>query len=139
MADYNKVGLLTLKDNCVLLCRKKSLKSKLILPGGCVENGESDMECLRRELYEELGDVSVEKFEYIGTYEDKAANDNPAVIKTVCIKLYKGELAGVPVASSEIAELVWFGADSDKNDLSPILVNKMFPALFERGLLPFGI
>lgn len=41
MADYEKVGLLVIreKDKAVLLCRKHGLRA-LILPGGCMEPGE---------------------------------------------------------------------------------------------------
>ena len=52
--DYDKVGLLVVRDNRVLLCRKKHTTSLLILPGGCFEPGETAAECLRREVREEL-------------------------------------------------------------------------------------
>lgn len=139
MADYNKVGLLVVRDGRMLLCRKHSLASKLILPGGCIEPGESAEQCLAREIREELGEgVSVENPEYVGTYADRAASDDPSVEKTVEIRLCRGELRGTPVASSEIVELVWFGADSDWEQLSPILANKIVPDLAARGLLDWG-
>ena len=136
MADYHKVGLITMADHHVLLCRKRGL-GPLILPGGQLEAGESAEECLRRELTEELGDVTVEKLTYLGTYQDRAATADPNEVKTVEIQLYLGELCGQPVASSEIAELVWFGLESDWKDLSPILVRKIFPDLRERGIIPW--
>lgn len=136
--DYDKTGLLVVRDNTILLCRKRSLTSKLILPGGCIEAGESPLDCLRREVREELGEVIVENLEYIATYSDAAASDDPSVRKTVQIRLYRGEIVGEPVASSEIVELVWFGADSDRNQLSPILVNKILPDLIDRNILSWS-
>jgi 8-oxo-dGTP pyrophosphatase MutT (NUDIX family) len=132
MADYNKVGLLAVRNNHILLCRKKAGTSRLILPGGCFEPGETDQECLQRELIEELGPVELAKAEYIGTYQDQAAGgDN----KTVRIELYRGDLVGEPVANSEIATLVWFGSEDDRTELSPSIRNKILPDLIRRGLL----
>jgi 8-oxo-dGTP diphosphatase len=132
MADYNKVGLLVIREGRVLLCRKKRTTSLLILPGGCFEPGETAEQCLARELREELGDVNVAGIEYAGTYEDRAAGEAG---KAVRIELYRGELLGTPAANSEIAELVWFGADGVFDELAPSLRNKIFPDLAARGLL----
>jgi hypothetical protein len=57
----------------------------------------------------------------------------------VQIALYQGEVLGEPVASSEIAELVWFGPDSDWDALSPILKNQIIPDCIRRGILPWTI
>ena len=138
MADFNKVGLLFIHNNRILLCRKNHSTSKLILPGGCIEPGESVEQCLSREIREELGNVSLNDIEYIGTYTDKAASDDPSIEKTVEIKLYKGDIIGNPVASSEIIELIWFGADSDRSQLAPSITNKILPDLIKRGLLPWN-
>ncbi|MHB9023139.1 MAG: NUDIX hydrolase [Armatimonadota bacterium] len=137
MADILKAGLLTLRGDQLLLCKKRDLKSKLILPGGRFEKGETAEQCLRREVREELGEVTLGPLEYIGTYEDRAAADDPTVVKTVKIELYRGELIGEPVASMEIVELVWFGPYSDHGQLSPILINQIIPDLLKRCLLPW--
>lgn len=131
---YDKVGLLTMRDGRVLLCRKKHSTALLILPGGCFEPGESAAQCLDRELREELGDVRVEKVEYVGTYEDRAAGD---ASRTVRIELYRGDLVGNPAPHSEIKELVWFGEGDDRGQLAPSLVNKILPDLLARGILPW--
>lgn len=138
MPDYNKIALLTIRNNHLLLCRKNRSTSKLILPGGCLEAGESAGGCLAREIREELGDVRLGEVEYVGTYSDRAASDDPTVHKTVEIQLYRGDYAGEAVASSEIVELVWFGPESDWESLSPILVNKILPDLIERKLLDWN-
>ncbi len=135
MADYHKIGLLVVREGRILLCRKNTLSGKLILPGGTLEAGESAMECLARELREELGEVTARDVVFVGSYEDRAATPDPNDYKTVRIELYQGELTGEPVASSEIVELVWFGPDSDKSQLTPILVNKIFPDLVARKVI----
>ncbi|MGO8670385.1 MAG: NUDIX hydrolase [Capsulimonadaceae bacterium] len=138
MADYNKIGLFTLREGRVLLCRKHSLQSKLILPGGCLEAGETALECLQREIREELGDVTLGGVEYIGAYEDRAASDDPSSVKTVRIELYRGDLTGEPAPCREIAELVWVDVDrwaDPESGLSQILISKIFPDLAARGFL----
>ena len=135
MADYNKIGLLTASDGRILLCRKKHTTSLLILPGGCLEPGESAMDCLHRELREELGEqVSVKNLEYVGTYSDRAAGSDYKIVE---IELYRGDLTGEPRAQAEIKELVWFGQADDRSQLSPSIVNKILPDLAGRGLLPW--
>jgi 8-oxo-dGTP pyrophosphatase MutT (NUDIX family) len=136
MADYEKVGLLAVREGKLLLCRKKHSTSLLILPGGCREANESALDCLRRELREELGAVSVHSLEFIGTYSDRAAGSET---KTVEIELYRGELLGEPAAHSEIAELVWFGEHDDSAQLAPSIANKILPDLRARGILPWGV
>lgn len=139
MADYNKVGLLVLQGGRFLLCRKNNTTSKLILPGGCIEPGESAMECLEREILEELGSVKVINPACIGTYREIAASDDPLVRKSLEIQLYQGEIRGTPVASSEIVELVWFGPDSPVAELTPIMIHQIIPDLFRRNILSWNI
>jgi 8-oxo-dGTP pyrophosphatase MutT (NUDIX family) len=133
--DYDKVGLLAIRDGRVLLCRKKHTTALLILPGGCLEAGESAVQCLARELREELGEVRVESLEYVGTYVDRAAGSGEGPPKTVRIELYRGELFGDPAPHAEIKELVWFGEGDGREQLSPSLVNKIFPDLIGREIL----
>jgi len=138
MADIDKIGVLILRGDRILLCRKTRDTSRLILPGGRIEPGESDLDCLAREIREELGAVSLEQVEYLGTYEDRATMDDPSVVKRLRIKLYRGVLRGEPTPASEIRELVWFGPDSDRGALTPILVNRILPDLLARNILPWG-
>lgn len=137
MADFEKVGLLTVREKRILLCRKKHGTKLLIVPGGCYEAGESAEECLDREIREELGEVRTGPLEYIGTYFDQAAIADHKPPKTVSVELYLGDLIGEPSANSEIKELVWFGPSDDRTQLSPSLKNKIVPDLIDRGILPW--
>jgi 8-oxo-dGTP diphosphatase len=128
----DKVGLLTIRDGRVLLCRKKRGTQLLILPGGKREAGESSLECLARELHEELGDVTAVSPELIDVYVYAAAG---AKGKMVRVELYRAELEGEPHAQSEIGELVWFGAEDDQAMLAPSLTFLIFPDLAARGIL----
>jgi len=72
MADIDKIGALILRGDRILLCRKNRDTSRLILPGGRIERGESDLECLAREIREELAADTLEEIEYLGKYEAQA-------------------------------------------------------------------
>lgn len=128
----DKVGLLTIRDGCALLCRKKHGTQLLILPGGKREAGESSLECLSRELREELGDVQAVAPELVGVYTHQAAGEPE---KQVRIELYRAELTGEAQPQSEIEELVWFGSGDDWSALAPSLSKAIFPDLMARGLI----
>jgi uncharacterized glyoxalase superfamily protein PhnB/8-oxo-dGTP pyrophosphatase MutT (NUDIX family) len=130
VADYEKAGLLVIRNGRILLCRKRRGTQLLILPGGRFEPGETPVACLEREIREELGDVSLRAPEYIATYEHAAADAG----RTVRIELYRGELSGIPSPHSEIAELVWFGAADDPALLAPSLREAILPDLADRGI-----
>ena len=56
-ADFEKAGLLTVREGRVLLCRKKHTTSLLILPGGVKEAGETAEDCLRAAAIQKLPDL----------------------------------------------------------------------------------
>ena len=125
-----KIGLLVVRENRILLCRKSRGTSLLILPGGKPEGDETEEQALEREIEEELG-TTVSAIEQFGDYEDEAAGDP----RRVSISLFTGELGGEPRASGEIAELIWFGSGDDTELISPSLRRQILPDLLRRGIL----
>jgi 8-oxo-dGTP pyrophosphatase MutT (NUDIX family) len=124
MNAIDKVGLLVIRGGKVLLCRKRTGTQLLILPGGKRERGESDETCLRRELAEEIGNVSYSPFVYVGTYRSG----------DVKITLYQAELSGDPSPQAEIAQLVWFAGEDDWSLLPQSLREQIFPDIRARGI-----
>jgi 8-oxo-dGTP pyrophosphatase MutT (NUDIX family) len=69
MAYFNKVGLLILNDDATkfLVCEKSYFTTDFIMPGGRIEPGENHVECLVRELHEELQvDIDHASLEFLG-------------------------------------------------------------------------
>lgn len=65
------IGAAIIDDGKILLVRKKQI---WILPGGKPELGESDIECLCREVSEELSGTQLDNIRYYGEFEGVATN-----------------------------------------------------------------
>lgn len=139
MAYYNKIGLLVLSDNAkkFLVCEPGDHYTdkrviQYLMPGGQLEE-KSDVECLQREIKEELDcAVDINSLQFIGEYNDVAATPG----RDVMIRLYKGVLIGIPQPSSEIGALHWVGQEDLNNQkVSPIIRNKIIPDLLKRGII----
>lgn len=127
-----KIGI-AIFDRKRLLIARKINTTLFLLPGGRRENGEDDISALKREIQEELAcDLDPATVEWIGEFSDAAANEPQT---TVVVRLYRGAIRGVPVPSSEIEELRWFGRDDDGTILAPSIQRKILPHLIEHGYM----
>jgi 8-oxo-dGTP diphosphatase len=134
LEPLRKRGLACVRDGRLLLCRPRSYPW-LITPGGLVDGEEPATATLGREVQEELGaeaQLRADTLRRIGHFHDRAAG---APDREVEIELWSGELEGPLQASSEIAELVWWGADGNPDELSPIVRNSILPALRDTGMV----
>jgi len=138
MAYYNKIGLLVLSDDETkfLVCEKypEDETALYLMPGGKIEKGENNIECLVREIKEELNcEVDIESLVYLNEYIGPSAT---SAARDVSIKLYQGKLIGHPVPSSEIEFIHWIGKENINNlKVSPIIRNKIIPDLIKRKIL----
>ncbi len=100
-----------------LLVRKRGT-SKFMQPGGKIEDGESAMEAISRELREEIGiDLDETDAAYLGLYSADAANEEHTVVMAAVFAM----TVDAPVAAgSEIEELIWI--DDPKADLAGLEV-----------------
>lgn len=132
MNEIIKYGLAVLKKGKLLINRKRNTNLYL-LPGGKPELNESAEDCLSRETEEEHKVELIESsLKFFGKFEDIAANEPDS---SISIRVYIGEIKGDPFPSREIEEQKWFGKEDDPEILSPVLKNKILPALIEKGLV----
>lgn len=110
----------------VLTVRKQDT-SRFMLPGGKPEQGETPVETAIREAGEEVGlTMDPDRMELLGEFEAPAANEpDHRLVSTVFLH----PLDADPAVSGEIAELRWQHPDIERDDLAPMLVQNVFPAL----------
>ena len=123
-----KIGAVIIKDRKILVCRKKNL---WISPGGKIEKGETFLDCLKRELNEEIG-VEVGGYEFLGEYEGNALLEEGMKVR---IDYYIVDITGEPRASAEIEEIMYINSGFDKKNLGPGLYKFVIPELIKRGLV----
>lgn len=128
-----KVGAVIIKDRKIMVVRKKNMEqSECIMPGGRMEEGETQLECLKRELMEELR-VEVEAQEFVDSYRDIAVFEGvPIVIHTYIV-----DVVGDPSPSSEIKEYLWIDSGFPDTGLrvGSIMARKVMPEMRARGLI----
>ena len=125
-----KIGIAVFKDGKILMARSKKNTEIFYIPGGKLEDGESDTDCLNRECLEELGiKVKSGTIKYLQTFEGPAHGQPEGTL--INTKLYQCELEGEPKASSEIEEIGYFDSISDREHLSEFAGEYIFPWLKE--------
>jgi 8-oxo-dGTP pyrophosphatase MutT (NUDIX family) len=139
MAYYHKIGFLALNEDHTkfLVCEKddESDTDDYIMPGGIPTPDErTDEECLRNEIEEELDcGIDFSTLVYVGEYHGPAAGWTD---RDITMKVYTGELIGVPRPCSEIERLHWIGKEDAQNPRVSFLIRtKIMPDLVKRKIL----
>ena len=128
-----KVGVAIFKNKKVLLARSKKNAEVFYLPGGKYQLGETDMECMQRELKEELGTIAIyDTIKYLNEFRGVAHNKGANT--KLYSKLYTCKLITEPKACSEIAEIKYFDSTIDAKHKS-VLGEKIIKWLKENDYI----
>ncbi len=127
-----KSALAVFKNMQILLTREKDNDEVFYMLGGTIEFGENEIDCLKREIEEEVATTIKEgTLKFLAVFEDVA---HGRINTRVNIKLYAGELNSEPTPSQEVAEIRYFDSSTDAKHLTPISI-QMFRWLKNRGYI----
>jgi 8-oxo-dGTP diphosphatase len=123
------IGAAVVGPRGLLLVAKRAAPGVYYLPGGKPEADEAPLDCLERELTEELG-VGIEHAEPFTEVRAPAALEGVEMWMSVFLT----RLKGVPAPAAEIASLRWW-PESAGLGLAPAVRDCVIPRLAAAGLL----
>ena len=127
-----KVALAYFKDKKIMQVRTSNQNHVFYMLGGKYKKEESDIDCLKREIKEEIGcEVDEKTLKFLKEFED-VAHGEQAMLN---VRLYTGKLIGEPKPLSEIVEIGYFNTQSDPKNLSVIAKRTIFPWLKTHGYI----
>lgn len=133
MQIIRKIALAVFRDKKMLQVRTNKQKEVFYTLGGKPEEGEADLDALKREVKEEIGcEIDEKSLKFLTEFEDVAHGKKDTLVN---IRMYTGKLIGIPKPSSEIAEIGWLNTNIDKKHLPLIAQRTIFPWLKKHGYI----
>ncbi|HEX7300858.1 MAG TPA: NUDIX domain-containing protein [Solirubrobacteraceae bacterium] len=126
-AAMHVVAAAIVQERRLLLVSKRAAPDVFYLPGGKPQEDERLVDCLRRELAEELA-VTVRAVTALADFRAVAALEGVPMRMTV----YATTISGTPRPQAEIAALRWWPAPR-RIDLAPAVADFVVPLLRRRG------
>jgi 8-oxo-dGTP diphosphatase len=129
----HKAGGVIVQDRRFLVTRSFG-KDFFIAPGGKLEQGETPIQALKREMVEEVKvEIDVESLEHLGTFEAEAIGqkDVHLVMDVYVINNFKND----PIPSSEIEEIKWINTQTKDISLGSIFEHEIMPLLKQRDVI----
>lgn len=132
MEKKTRIAGIIIKDGKLLMVKGKK-HDELWTPGGKVEAGESDQECLKRELKEEIG-ANLLSCRFFTEYTNPAFY-HPEQMLTE--RVYIAEIEGDVKPDAEIESIIWFGKEDFESKKFPMITHDaeiLIPDLIKEGI-----
>ncbi|MGK2896295.1 MAG: NUDIX hydrolase [Candidatus Saccharimonadales bacterium] len=131
--DIYKAGGVIIKDRRFLVTRSVG-KDIFIAPGGKLENEETAIEALVREMNEEVQiSIDTSTLEVLGSFIAQAAGKEDKTLKMDVFIIHDFEGSIVP--SSEVEEVMWVNTQTEDVLLGSIFEHDVMPLLKQRDLI----
>jgi 8-oxo-dGTP diphosphatase len=131
--DIHKAGGVIIKDRHFLVTRSVG-KDIFIAPGGKLENEETAVEALVREMSEEVQiNIDPSTLEVLGTFTAQAAGKEDKTLRmdVFIVHDFNGEIQ----PSSEVEEIRWINTETDDISVGSIFEHEVMPLLKQRDLI----
>ena len=131
--DIIKAGAVIIRDRKFLVTRSIG-KDFFIAPGGKLEEDETPVQALKRELLEEVQiNIDASTIEEFGIFYAEAAGKDGIMLEmhVFTVNEYKGE----PKPSSEIEEIVWINTRTKGIKIGSIFEHDVMPLLKQKDLI----
>lgn len=123
-------GIVTDPAGRTLVVRKRGT-SAFMQAGGEIEQGESALDALARELRDQIGlELDPDRTEYLGSFRAEASNEPDTVIRAEVFALTIGYETYRPAA--QIEELLWIESVDVGVELAPLTRDTILPLWVER-------
>ena len=133
MKEQIRVAAMIIKNKKLLLVKGSDKHQEFWTPGGKREEGESDLECLTRELNEEIN-ATVTSAKFLGEYTGKSLYHEDVITVS---RVYLVGISGEIKVAHEIQGYVWMTKkefETGKYPLIAVTRDEIIPDLIKRGL-----
>ena len=132
METRTRIAGIIIEEGKLLMLRGRGCV-ELWTPGGKIDENETDEECLKRELKEEIN-VDLIKAKFFKEYTSPSFYHTE---NTTVQRIYIAEIKGDPVPAAEIDNFVWLTMEDFKKHaypMIPVTQNEIIPDLIKQGI-----
>jgi 8-oxo-dGTP diphosphatase len=116
MTTIQKIALAVFKNKKVMMLRSARNNEVFYTLGGKVEPAEADIDCIKREVKEEINcEIDSKSITFLHEFQAPAHGKENVMLH---LRLYKGTIIGEPSPTNEIAQIEYFDSSVNPKHLT---------------------